>query len=799
MARKFPFFHLPLFLIFALLVSSFFLLLRRVPGFTILNHAFDPFSASFALLTSLFFLILLILWILYSNLVSSVFAQNFEDVLAQDVLTFLPLLFFSLTPLTLLHYIGADDLQVRLGLFVVCIGLAFLYLKLIQIQLWNKTKALPWQKLGRWFSALSLKKKLVFLFIAAIILFNAGSGLMIQEGVTLGGDEPHYLLIAQSLLQDRDFDLTNNYAQRDYARSMMFEGKLQPHVVPGAQPGTSYSFHSPGIAVLLLPFYALGTLFQGAGLVFIVRFGMSLFGALFSLQVYLFARSEWRNDNLALWVWFLASLASPVFFYSIHIYPEMVVALLSLTVFRLFRFSPSLSWPRLLLSGFLLSSFIWFHALKYIPLVVPLLVYCLWAGLKKFKLRWKLVPLISIPTLAFVLYLGFQHALYGSYSLSAVSWAQPMTEESPLQFIKNLLFNIPFRYRWETLAGYFFDQRDGLFFYSPVYFFALLGAWEMLKRKRKDFFLLLFLTSPYVLTSAFLTQRTGFAPPARPLVAVIWGMIILAGYFLANNEKKIFGFLFNLAAAVSVLFVFLLLKFPQNLYQETTRGVKERGGGLFYLLSNLHFRLPDCLPSYIKVENWHWLPNFIWLGATILFVMAYAVMKKRSFSLKFSSHLLLTCVAVLIFFFWFVLYPRQVLVDPVRVTLPSGEKVTFYSLSRSSRLIEPGKFQLRQDHRAYRFLFTTPSPVQELNISLGSATGDYSYEIRIFDETFFRGQTVKEVRALNMTSPPRYKLGKASYYELTLQLGKGTGAPIELNPYLLTITPLSRADRGNGR
>jgi hypothetical protein len=794
MARKFPFFHLPLFLIFAALASSFLLLLRRVSGFTILNHAFDPFQASVALLTILFFLVLVILWMLYSNLVSSAFSQNLEDVLARDALTFLPLLFFSLTPLTLLHYIGANDLQVRLRLFAGCIGLAFLYLKLIQIQLWNKARALPWQKLGAWFSALPLKKKLIFLFIVAVVLFNAGSGLMTREGVTLAGDEPHYLLIAQSLLQDGDFDLTNNYARRDYARAMKFEGKLQPHVVPGAQPGTSYSFHSPGIAVLLLPFYALGTLFKGAGLVFLVRFGMSLFGALFSLQVYLFARSEWGNDHLAFWLWFLTSLAAPVFFYSIHIYPEIVVALLSLAVFRLFRFSCSLSWPQLLISSFLLSSFIWFHALKYITLVVPLLLYCLWTGWKRFRFRWKLVPLVSIPVLVLVLYLSFQHALYGSYSLSVVSWAQPMTEESPLQFIKNLLFNIPFRYRWETLAGYFFDQRDGLLFYSPVYVFALLGAWEMLKRKRKDFFLLLFLTSPYVLTSAFLTQRTGFAPPARPLVAVIWGMIILAGYFLANNEKKIFGFLFNAAAAVSVLFVFLLLKFPQNLYQETTRGVKERGGGLFYLLSNLHFRLPDALPSYIKVENWHWLPNFIWLGATILFVATYTLVKKRSFSLKFSSYLLLTCAAVLVFFFWFVLYPRQVLVDPVRVTLPSGEKVTFYSLSRSARLIGPGKFQLRQDLRAYRFLFTTSSPVQQLDISLGSATGDYSYQIRMFDETFFRGQTVKAVQALNIPSPPRYKLGNASYYELTLQLGKGTGAPIELNPYLLAIAPLWPAD-----
>ncbi len=787
MARKFLFPHLPLFLIFAVLSGVFFLLLRQVPHLTIANHAFNPIAASAALMAGVFFLLLLGLWILYSRLMSSVLSLNYEEVLAQDFLTFLPLLFFSLTPLTLRHYIGADDLQARLKLFALGIGLAFLYLKLIQIRHWDRTKASPWQKWAGWFSGLPLRKKLVILFLTALILFNAGTALLTSGGLTTAGDEPHYLLIAQSLLQDRDFDLTNNYAQRDYERYMMFEGKLTSHVVPGAKPGSQYSFHSPGIAILLLPFYALGTLFKGKGMIFIIRSGMSIFGALFALQVYLYARSEWRDEGLALWLWFLTSFTTPVFFYSIHVYPEIVVALFSLIVFRLFRFSPSLPWPRLLLTSLLLASFVWFHALKYITLFVPLLVYCLWAGFKKFRPRLKLIFFIGVPAAIFVLYLNFQHALYGTYSLSAVSWAQPMTQESPLQFVKNLLLNIPFRYRAETLAGYFFDQRDGLLLYAPIYFFALLGAWEMFKKKRRDFLLLFVLTAPYVLTSAFLTQRTGFAPQARPLVAVVWGMIILLGYFLGHNQKKTFSILFNFAAAASFLFVILLLKHPFNIYQETTRGINERGGGLFYLLSNIRFRLPDFLPSFIKVEDWRWLPNFIWLGATGLFVVAYVMMKRWTFSRKFSSHLLLVCVGMAVFFVWIVLFPRKVLVDPVRVSFSSGEKVTFYSLSRSSRLIGPGKFQLREDNRAYRINFTAPRSLEELKISFGAAQGNYACEIKIFDVTCYRGETAGAIKNVSLFGPPRYRLGKEDYYELTLNLGKGDGVQTELNPFLFMI------------
>ena len=787
MARKFLFPYLLLFLLFAVLSGVFFSLLRQAPHLTIANHVFNPVAASAALMTGVFFLFLVGLWILYSRLLSSALSLNYEDVLAGDFLTFLPLLFFSLTPLILRHYINAGDLQARLKLFALGVGLAVVYLKLIQIRGWERAKASPWQKWAGWFSGLTLRKKLVLLFFVALLFFNAGTALLTWGGLTTAGDEPHYLLITQSLLQDRDFDLANNYAQRDYERYMMFEGKLTSHVVPGKKPGSQYSFHSPGIAILLLPFYSLGTLFKGKGMIFIIRSGMSLFGALFALQVYLYARSEWQKEGLAVWLWFLTSFSIPVFFYSIHVYPEIVVALLSLTVFRVFRFSTALSWPKLLCSSLFLGSFIWFHALKYIPLFVPLLVYCLWSGIKKFRPRSKLIIFVAVPALIFVLYLIFQRALYGTYSLSAVSWAQPMTQESPLQFVKNLLFNIPFRYRAETLAGYFFDQRDGLLLYAPIYFFALLGAWEMFKRKRRDFLLLVALTAPYVLTSAFLTQRTGYAPQARPLVAVVWAMIILLGYFLGQNQKKMFSALFNFAAAASFLFVILLLKHPLNLYQETTRGIEERGGGLFYLLSNIRFRLPDFLPSFIKVEDWRWLPNFIWLGATGLFVVVYMMMKRRTFSRKFSYHLLLVLAGMLIFFVWIVLFPRKVLLNPVRTAFPSGERVTFYSLSRSSSLSGPGRFQLREDNRTYRFNFTAPRSLDKLRISFGSARGNYACEIKIFDVPYYRGETAGEIKNLDLFEPPRYRLGERDYYELTLDLGKGDEVQTELYPFVFQV------------
>jgi len=47
------------------------------------------------------------------------------------------------------------------------------------------------------------------LILAAILL-----ALNLRAAPT--GDEPHYLIMTQSFLRDRDFDLRNNYQQMDY-------------------------------------------------------------------------------------------------------------------------------------------------------------------------------------------------------------------------------------------------------------------------------------------------------------------------------------------------------------------------------------------------------------------------------------------------------------------------------------------------------------------------------------------------------------------------------------------------------
>jgi len=778
------------FLLSAFCLALFLQFRSQLPSFTFSRHRFLPEGGRLAISTVLLFLLVNGVWALCSQLLVRSFRIKYKEALAADFETYLPIVVFALTPLSLSHFLTFDDLEARLGLFLAAGLFSVLYLKAVRGVALIREKRPPWLRAARDFHGLPLRQKILILFILSVLIYSAGTLVMMSKGISFSGDEPHYLLITRSLLKDGDFDLANNYAEQDYSEYMIPQATVRAHTVPGRKPGSQYSFHSPGIALLLLPFYAVGSFFGRGGLPFILRFGMSLIGALLGVQVYLYALQEWKKEGLALGLWFLASFTSPIFFYSIHVYPEIAVALFSFTVFRLLRFSPTFSNRRLLLCGLLLFSFIWFHALKYLFILGPLLLYGLWVLLKKHRVGARLAYFLAFPVVVTALYFCFQLVLYGSLNPTSVSWQGAMSGQETVTFVKSLLTGIPFRFRLETLLGYFLDQRDGLFFYAPIYIFTLLGLIEMLRRKPREALTLLFITAPYVLVSALLTQRTGYAPQARPLVAVMWGPAILVGDFLAHNGKRIFAYLMNLSIGLSLLVVWLLCQNPLALYQETTVGTTERGGSLFYELSNLHYYLTNLLPSFIKIEDWRWTPNFVWPLALALLVAAYVLVRKHEFRLRFGHHLVLAGLGLVLFFAWFVFYPRITLVPPRKVTLASGEKLTFYAISRVALIKEDGDFALLEDNRDYHFYFATGRPIDKLRVKYGSPFGDYELRLGFFDGPVFQTTTSRELKTWVVDSPPAYKWNGSDLYRITIHLEKRSDVRTGVNPYTLGFQPV---------
>ncbi|MFC2141680.1 hypothetical protein ACFLR7_01955 [Acidobacteriota bacterium] len=789
MRKAFSPVHLLFILLASCLLSTYFLYLGQISRFTIRDHSFQMPVGSFLALIFFLFLLLSSMWALSSRVTAQAYAVDESQALSRNLWAYSPVFFLLLLPAAASFFLSAGDLYARFAVFGIALIFAFVYLQYANLSVLGRENSRPFSLIPRKFFLLPTKKQLLILFIVALLAYSLGSVLMLSEGITLSGDEPHYMIISQSLLQDGDFDLSNNYASHDYRQYMPPTTRLSPHVAPRTQG--RYSFHSPGLSVLLFPFFTVGSFFGGKLQLFIVRFGMSIFGALLGLQVFLYAFQEWKQEKLALGLWAVFSFTTPVFFHSLHIYPEIVITLFSLTIFRWIRFSRSISSYSLLGMGLMLSLFIWLHAVKYTLVLIPLSIYCVWELLRKHRIGWRLLIFLAFPFCLTLLHLYFSKSLYGSYSIFSVSLEGATSAGESTAYLRSLVSAFPLRARLESLAGYFFDQRDGLLLYAPIYFFAFLGMKEMFRRNRKGLLTLLSLTAPYVLFHAILTQRTSFAPQARVLVAVFWVMAVFLGYFFAYNRKRLFSRMAYLTAAVSYLVVYLLLRTPWALYQPTTADQTERAGRLFAGLGNIQFFPPDFLPSYLKIYDSHWIPNYVWLGVFLVFMASYSLWKRHDTVPRFSKHLAFCGVGLCIFFSWFVLYPRFTLLYPVNTTFPSQEKITFYALGQVVRMTEPGQFLIPADGREYVFHFTSWREMNEIRLDFGSLEGDYYVEVRLFDLELFRGETSREIKTLTLSQPEFYAHRQTHLYRVSVYLERRSSVSISRHPFRFSITPKS--------
>lgn len=508
----------------------------------------------------------------------------------------LPLL-LNLTPfLTLSWFWTAEDLIARIKwAFALSVISYFIWA-------WHAHLRTYLTEVGRYFRP---PNHLLILYLAYFIL---GSGFFLR-GIGFTGDEPHYLIITQSIWEDHDIDVANNYLTGQYG--LISKYPLDIHAWQGKGPGIHlYSIHMPGLSFVLAPIYALASTYPP---IFyqLIRLGMILIGLWSIHGFYLLVKSISPADEDAVLATLVFSLTVPVIFYVYHLYPEIIILGITTRAFRIWSFPQEKGLTSIFLSGLLVGSTCLFGT-KYLGIIA---VWFLLTCYRMFKERSIQKPMIlfSVSLIPGVMaYLVYLYSCYGHLNPLAVYAGGAKKEEA----VANLLYLLTDLSLWNdrlsTFFSYFIDQRDGVFFYSPIYFFGLLGwvHWYRHERRRSVYALFIFLAHTGLYS--FFTHRGGFAPPARPMLPVIWVLALGWPYWWKARHRPWVRTIASISILFSLLIPWYMATLPHSIYQSTNHDVTTRASLTYERLSNLLVYLPDLLPSYVKSFSGPWWPNYIW-------------------------------------------------------------------------------------------------------------------------------------------------------------------------------------------
>ena len=162
-------------------------------------------------------------------------------------------------------------------------------------------------------------RRAVGLFLLLAVIYSLSAGLRASRGAAITGDEPFYLLTTQSLLEDGDLDLRQQYARASYRSFFDHPDGLWMQSVPTAD-GRILSPHNPGLSVLLIPGFALAGL-RGA------QFQLQLLAALTFALTYVWVARQTGETRWSAWATLAVALSATPFVYATEIYPEVPAAL----------------------------------------------------------------------------------------------------------------------------------------------------------------------------------------------------------------------------------------------------------------------------------------------------------------------------------------------------------------------------------------------------------------------------------------------------------------------------------------
>jgi len=367
-----------------------------------------------------------------------------------------------------------------------------------------------------------------------------------------GGDEPHYLVIAQSVWRDGDLRIENNHQRGDYLE--YFGGALRPDYLKRGTDGQIYSIHLPGLPAIIAPVLAMG----GYGL---VKLFLALMSAAATAVAWRAAYQVTGHAAAAWFGWAGTALAAPFLLLSFTVYPDGPGAVAVMLAFAMVaalhdRASrPGWWWAA---AGVLPALLPWLHP-RFSVLAAALGLVFAGRALRDLRPARALVGFIAVPAASAIGWFGYYYAIYGRFSPSAAygHYTQMSAGRVPT-----------------GILGLLVDQQYGLLVYAPVFAIGAAGLAALARGQRRLALEWTAIVAPYAaVTAMYHMWWGGFSSPARFIGATLLVCAVPLAAARASARHAATRAVQSVALGISAGISLMLLAVERGEFVFNVRGV----------------------------------------------------------------------------------------------------------------------------------------------------------------------------------------------------------------------------------
>jgi hypothetical protein len=441
------------------------------------------------------------------------------------------------------------------------------------------------------------KRVFAFIFYFLFVLYFSAS-LWFNYANQPTGDEPEYLMTAYSMEKDHDMDLANNFSNQDY--KAFYNKELLPQSKPVNK--RIYSYHPVLISVCILPFFSM------AGRLGVTVF-INMLSAFFIALIFYFLAGIYGENKMPVFAALLCAFSLPVFMFSNQICSEILsgILILGATIIVLNK-------KKYFFAGCAVAALIpWSHPRN----IIIWLCLGIITIIEYRREIHKIAVFIIIQAVSGILLLWFNYSHYGSIMPGAY------TDTSALPGAK-----AAFSFNPGGIAGLFFDQEFGLFFYTPAFAVFLAGILLLYKTNRKIFFYSLLLFVPYfAMLSSYAGWSGGGGASPRFFVPVIFIFVLFVYEALRTIKEKIEIYAAQILCFTGIavsLVIFMVPWFRWN------KGLGENWM-LKFISGMLHVNIAGIFPSFWAGNKPSIASAIFWCGIVIFInlYLFFSHIKKR--------------------------------------------------------------------------------------------------------------------------------------------------------------------------